>query len=167
MPGIWDMIKQQQSQQPKYKTPFGVLGGGDDIWAIIQNRIKNGLSPEELQMIQGQAGGQLRGGEQAINESYAGSGLPTQAKLGAQVALRSNIGRNTQNAITQGNLDAKSGGLASFFNLEGLRQNAENSIFDQNYKRDQMRMAKEANSFGWGDILSGLFGLGGKALGGL
>ena len=120
---------------------------------------KNGLDPKVKAMIEGQAGGQIRGGEQAINESFAGSGGSMGSKLAGLTALRSNVGKNTQQSLLEGDMNARQMGAGNVFNTLGIGQSGANSL--NQYNMGKYQIDKE-NEFSWGDALGGLLGAGGS-----
>ena len=123
---------------------------------------KNGLDPKVKAMIEGQAGGQIAGGTQAINESFAGSGLSQGSKLAGMTALRSNVGKNTQNALLEGDMNARQTGAGNVFNTLGIGQSGSNAM--NQYNMGKYQIDKE-NEFSWGDAIGGLLGAGGSVAG--
>ena len=120
---------------------------------------KNGLDPKMKAMLEGQAGGQIRGGEQSINESFAGSGLPVGAQLGAKTALRGNVTKNLQNSLLEGDANARQQGTANIMGTLGLGQQGAGML--NQYNMGKYQIDKE-NEFSWGDALGGLLGAGGS-----
>ena len=148
----------------KQNSTFGNFAGGGDAFSFIMDRLKNGLDPKQRAMIEGQAGGQIAGGTQAINESFAGSGLSQGAKLGAQTALRSNVGKNTQQTLLQGDENAKTGALQGLFSGAGLNADIGFKNREQNLAEKAYR---DANDFDpgkmFGQLLQTAGGLGATA----
>jgi len=147
-----------RNEQKRLGSTWGSFAGGDQAFKFIMDRL-NGLSPEQRAMIEGQASGQIRGGEQAINEAFAGSGSPIGAKLAGITALRSNIGKNTQNALLQGDENAKMNAFNSLLQGAGLNHNIMND--NRNFNL-QKQAYDDANSFDFGNFLGNLLGAGGN-----
>jgi hypothetical protein len=138
---------------------FGNFAGGDQAFKFIMDRLQNGVDPKIRAMIEGQAGGQLRGGEQSINEAFAGSGSPIGAKLGALTSLRSNVGKNTQNTLLQADDNAKTGALQSLFGGAGLNADIGLKNRMQNFAEQQYR---DSQGFDFGNFLGNLLNAGGN-----
>lgn len=138
--------------------------GGRELEAYAKNMLQQGLDPKQRAMIEGQAAGSLRSGEQNLREQFASMGnAPIGAQVGAQTNLRSSIGKNLADTLLQGDLSAKQQG---FNNWTGLGQMAMGISGMQNqYGMDAYKINKE-NEFSWGNFLGSLLGAGGNVLGG-
>ena len=64
---------QFRQNQMKQNNTWGNFTGGSDAYQFALDRLKNGIDPKQRAMIEGQSGGQIAGGKQGINESFAGS----------------------------------------------------------------------------------------------
>lgn len=129
------------------------------LYDQFTNMAKNGLDPKVKAMLEGQAGGQIAGGNQSINESFAGSGLSQGAKLGAQTALRSNVGKNLNNSLLEGDMNARQQGAGNIFSTLGLGMQGANSQNDYNLNKYNI---DKQNEFSFGDAIGGLLGVGGQ-----
>lgn len=141
---------------------FANFAGGEEAFKFIMDRLKNGLDPKQRAMIEGQAGGQIAGGTQAINEAFAGSGLSGGSKLGALTALRGNVGKNTQNALLQGDMSAKENALSAL--LQGAGLNSDIGLKSR-MQGLQEKAYNDSQDFSWGDLFGGLFGTAGSIFG--
>lgn len=157
-----DMQNKWIADERKRNSTFGNFAGGEDAFNFIMQRIKNGIDPKQRAMIEGQASGQIAGGTQALNEAFAGSGLSQGSKLAAQTALRSNVGKNTQQTLLQGDENAKMGGLNALFQGAGLNHNIMND--NRNFNLQQ-KAYQDSQDFDWGDLFGGLLGTGGSIFG--
>lgn len=140
------------------------LMGGKDLEAYAKNQLLNGMDAKQRAMLEGQAAGNLRSGEQQLREQFASMGnTPIGAQVGAQTNLRTGIGKNLADTLLQGDMSAKQAGFNNWTQLGNMAMgisNAKNQYGLESYK------INEENKFKWGDFLGSLLGAGGSALGG-
>jgi len=159
MAGFMDVFKNLRNQQNQQNSTWSNFTGGGDAFKYILDQLKNGIDPKQRAMIEGQGAGQIAGGTQAINEASAGSGGSVGNKLAGLTALRSNVGKNTQNTLLQGDMNAKNNAFSGL--LQGGGLNAD--IGQKNRALNMQQKAyDDANDFSFGDLLGGAFGAAGQ-----
>lgn len=147
----------RQNQQ-RLDGTWGNFAGGEELMKLLKARL-GGIDPRQRAMIEGQASGQIAGGTQAINENFAGSGGSIGSKLGALTALRSNVGKNTQNALLQGDMNAQDSGIQGLFQGGGM--NADIGQKNRALNMQQQQIDDQPGFFE--NLLSGLAGGAGAA----
>lgn len=147
-----------RNEQKRLGSTWGNFAGGSEAFNSLIQQL-GGIDPKMRELIMGQASGQIRGGEQALNESFAGSGSPIGAKLAGITALRSNINKGTQENLLNADMNAKQNAIAGL--LQGGSLNS-----DIGLKNKQLAMQQQAyddaNSFDFGNFLGNLLGAGGN-----
>jgi len=154
----WDFLRQAIADNEKRNSTWSNFAGGSNIFDSLMKQYQSGIDPKLRDQIMGQSSGMIRGGEQAISESFAGSGSPIGAKLAGITALRSNINKGTQENLLNADMNAKQNALAGLF--QGTNLNT-----DIGFKREGLNMQKkaydDANSFDFGSFMGDLLKTGG------
>jgi hypothetical protein len=142
------------------------LPGGGQLEAFAKDLVANGLPADiqanYLKQGQGQIAGNLRSGQQQLNEQLAGSGASIGAGIKGQSMLNQNANQSLNDLtsnLANMNFQAKQTGFGDYSNLIGLAQgnsNAQNQFNFQKYQTDQ------ANSFDFGKVLGDVLQTGGK-----
>ena len=150
---------------PDFNLPnigMGLSGiGGKDLEAYARNQLLNGLDPRQKAMLEGQASGSLRSGEQAQRERFASMGnVPVGAQIGAQTNLRSDVNRNLMDALLQGDIGAKQQGFQNWTQLGRMAMGISDT--QNQYGLGKYQIDK-SNEFNWGNALGGLLQAGGQA----
>lgn len=127
------------------------------LYEQFLSQAKTGLDPKMRDLLTNQAGGQIRGGEQSINENTVG--MPIGAKLAALTSLRSNVNKGLQGSLVEGDLNARQQGAGNIFNTLGLGMQGSNMA--NQYAMNKYQIDKQ-NEFSWGDALGSLLGAGGQ-----
>jgi len=179
----------QSFQNPSLKgTGIGENLGqtGQDFLSSLLAKQNQGLSPELKALLEKSTSNTLdstfTSGKRALTEATAGKQLPTGALTKGITDLYTNRARGLNEAKTNIELQdytAKENNYAKalqgFLQLQQLAgnlagQNNSNQLqlsgMKNNYNLNKYQV-DEQNSFGWGDLFGGLFGAGGKILGGM
>jgi len=155
-------------EAPKFQTArVGDLPGGQRSFDFATQLMANGLPPELKQAMtnqfQGNLGGQLRSGEQALQENFASQGGgPTGALLGGLVSQQANANNASKdyyaNLLNQ-DFGARQQGFNNLTNIQSLLASLTGQKNDYNMNKYQI---DKQNEFSWGQFLGDALGFGSK-----
>ena len=144
-----------------------LVAGGNQSLNFALDLMKNGLPPElkeaMTEQFQNNLGGQIRSGEQSLQENFASQGnAPSGALLGGLVSQQSNANNASRNYyadLLSQDFNARQTGFQNATDIQRLLAGVSGQMNQYNLGRYQI---DQENDFNWGDFLGDALGFGSK-----